>query len=194
MKPLLSFVLLLIAAFSANGQKCHYTLDKKDEFNGEQINTIVYNKNGWTWVSSKKGQKYFIDMAFMSVESHKPMTPLDTMQVKLADRSILYLHPNAEIFPVAGAISTTSTSSSSANYYVRTSGSSRSTTTTTGITMFSPSFEVDRSVYEQLSKYPITTIRFTFAGKPWDFHFLQKPLSKAAPVIQNSAKCLLMLN
>jgi hypothetical protein len=187
--------LLLLSFCSAFGQKCRYTIDKADPFTGEKVNAINYTVSNWTWISSKKGPKYFIEMSFQSVQTDKSMTPNDSMQVKFADGAILHLRPNAEAKPIGGEISTTTSSGRSTNY--RSSYNNRVSATaqtqTTNVTTFMPVFEVDRGVYEKLAGSEISVVRFDFAGKPWDFDFSKRPLSKAGPQLMNNARCILMV-
>ncbi len=176
------------------GQKCKYTMDKTDPFTGEHVNTIVHQQNGFTWVNARRGSKYFIEMNFMSVESTQSFTMQDTMRIKLADGTILKLRPNSDVPPSHGEVSRTTTAGSGVSTSSVTRQSGTAVTNTTSITSYSPIFEVDRAVYDQLAKSPMTIIRFEFAGKPWDFDFTRKPLLKAAPVLMNNARCIVSLN
>lgn len=131
-------------------------------------------------------------MGYYAGEVQKPMTTNDSVLIKFVDGTILHLRPVTEVAPAGGAISIsrTSTSGSSSSRY----SSGRGVTQTSSVTSFSPTFEVDRGVYEKLSQSLITTIRFDFAGKPFDFDLTKKPLSKSAPDLMNDAKCILILN
>ena len=184
--------LLLIQFLDTAAQKCRFTIDKKDEFTNEKVNAIARANSGWTWTSSKKGAKYFIEMTFlMAGEDQKPMTTKDSVMIKLADGTILHLKPIADVLPVNGAVSTTTGRTGTTSKY-----STRNTavTKTTSVSTFSPTYEVDRSTFEQLSKSQVTAIRYGFTGKAMDFDLTKRPLSKTAPDLVEDAKCILGLN
>jgi hypothetical protein len=191
MKTTLIALAVLISA-SAFGQ-CKFHMDMKDAFTGEQVNTIVHDKNGFVWVTVKRGAKFMIEMGFTSVQSTAVFETSDTMRVKLADGTILKLRPITDATPMGSAVSSTSSSGSQSGYYSVKRTSERSTTTTVATSNYNPIFEVERAVYESLSKSPVTVIRFDFGPKPWDFDFTKKPLAKAATAIQANAKCILQV-
>lgn len=190
MKPLV-ILLILCCSSIAEAQNCKFTVNKKDEFTGEQTTTLVYDRNSFVWITIKRGAMYQLEMAFTSVESTAIFETTDTMRIKLADGTILKLRPNADVEPMGSSISTTRTTGSDTRYYVNSRSTSRSVTSTMATSTYNPVFTVDRSVYEQLAKSPVTVIRFDFAGKPWDFDFTRKPLTKAAGAIQDQARCIL---
>jgi len=190
MKNLLIILYCVIQSLPATSQKCHFTIDKKDAFTNEKINPINRINSGWTWISSKKGNKYFIDMNFLVAgQNQKPMTTKDSVMIKLENGTILNLRPVVDVLAVDGAVSTTTEGATGT--YARTS---HAVTNTTSVSSFNPSFEVDRSIYEKLSTSLITIIRYSFTGKPMDFDLTRKPLSKIAPDIMSDAKCILSLN
>jgi hypothetical protein len=190
MKTLFFISASLIFFLTASAQKCRFTIDKLDDFSGEKINSIVHTNSGWTWVSSKKGSKYLIEMTFLQAgDIKKSMTTSDSILIKFSDGTVLHLHPIAEVAPTGGAVSVSSTSSSGTRYSTGTVK-----TSTTSVSSFSPTFEVDRAVYEKLSRSLMTTIRIDFTGKPYDLDFTKRPLNKSAPNLMNDAKCILLLN
>ncbi len=190
MKTLLIFLASLAFFVNVSAQKCRFSIDKKDDFTGEKINSIVHTNSGWTWISSKKGSKYLIDMTLLQAgDIKKPMTTSDSVLIKFADGTVLHLHPIIEVTPTGGAVSVGSTSSSGSRY---TTG--RVVTSTTNVSSFSPTFEVTREIYEKLSQSLLTTIRIDFTGKPYDFDFTKRPLNKSAPNLMKDAKCILLIN
>jgi hypothetical protein len=193
MKTKLGFLFLVALSAETFGQKCAYTVDKTDPFTNVKVNAIVYTVNNWTWVTSKTGDKYFIELSFQSVKTDESMKTTDVMQVKLANGTILDLHPHAEVIPAAGSVSITTTRGRQTNFTYTYANriTTTSQTSTTDVSNFNPVFEVDRPVYEKLAASEITVIRFDFAGKPWDFDFSKKPLKKAPATLMKNANCIL---
>jgi hypothetical protein len=188
-----AFALLLLCLtttfFYAHGQDCKYTFDKKDDFTGEYTRSIVnrIDNQYFTWTSTKKGDKYFIDIAYYyNGEIHEPMTTSDSLQIKLANGTILTLLPVRDVQPVTKSIL-----SSSRSYSYSTPGPTRTTTKTTALSCYTPTFAVDRNVFEELSRSTMTTMRIHI-DKAYDIDFTKrKHYLKGCRRLMSDAKCIL---
>ncbi|CAN5390655.1 hypothetical protein BH10BAC4_BH10BAC4_22560 [soil metagenome] len=206
MKNYLAINAFLIVSSMCYGQKCKFTIDKKDEFTGQDTKSIVnrIDNQYFTWTSSWIGGKYFIELMFVhGGEVHEAITRNDTVQIKLQNEKILYLIPVNDIQPVTRNI--ISTSSSTTGSYSSSHSSTRSTsyrspstrtsTATSQLTYYTPVFEVGREVFEDLSNSMITRLRINITGKPEDIDFLKrKHYVKGCERIMEEAKCILAVN
>ncbi len=189
MKKIIVFIAAVTISQFLLAQKCHYDIDKKDAFTGEQTNAIVHDNRGWAWTSMKQGSKFFIEMTFLHAgEILKPMTVKDSILIKFADGVTIHLNPMTDVTGIVKSQSYTNGGS--------TTGSTRTTAVTSTVmnTLFAPRFAVERKMYERLSTIGIVAIRMDFTGKPEDLDFTVRPLIKSVEHVINNAKCILSLN
>jgi len=161
--------LLVLFAISASAQKCHFDVDKKDDFTGEHVRNVKVKIGNffysWWLLLEQSGGKYAITVQSAATSKIEDVIPKGSkILFKLESGKVLEMIVSNDCVP---------------NYTVQ-SG--------TIVTTWLPKCDVTKETMQQLSESPTNLIRMTIGGKD----FTSPDASgKEGKKVMESAQCLL---
>ena len=164
--------MLVISVFTAShvqAQKCHFDVDKKDDFSGEHVRNVRIKVGNmfyaWWVLLEQKGPKYFVTVQSASTGRVENTIPKGSKVLfKLDNGKVVEMVVGEECVP------------------------SYSVQSNTIITMWLPKGEVSKDVMKELSESPMTLIRMKIGDKDFDSPGAS---GKEGRKMMESAACLL---
>lgn len=164
-------ILAVTAITSTNtfAQKCHFDVDKKDDFSGEHVRNVRVKVGtffyAWWVLLEQKGPKYFITVQSATTGKVDNVIPKGSKVLfKLDNGKVVEMIVSDECVPAFSVQSNTI------------------------VTTWLPKGEVSKEIMKQLSESPTTMIRMNIGGKDFDSPGAS---GKEGRKMAESAACLL---